>query len=130
MVSRVQCLILAYAVLTLGTGIGCSAYQSEARKFLESQAYEYAGVNASSYLLDCQNSWSDTEGRDSDMELNETKIYWMSPSSVRVSLIEQPYSCDYDFQIPERAQAGLESAADLTKALSSTDPRPGRIDNL
>jgi hypothetical protein len=103
----------------------CSLYQSEGRKFLEKQAFEYAGVSAQANLLSCQSSAANDRFR---LIRTETRALVYAhpekPLQIRVvPLVDRRYDCDYGFTTDEELDAKVSSAIELTlQHLSSEAP--------
>ncbi|NJL26295.1 MAG: hypothetical protein HC902_14865, partial [Calothrix sp. SM1_5_4] len=79
----------------------CSIYQSEGRKFLEKQAYEFAGKTAQANLLGCQShtvvgsDWAHM----SDSPLAQVYVSESESFELRVFPVEAEdgFACDYRF---------------------------------
>ncbi len=122
-------LFKSFSFAMIGLFIGaCSIYQSEARKFLESNAYDYAGVSAEAHVVSCASPAALTSD-DLEPEAHESAlIYRLSPVNIRVMVLDSTYSCDYAYEASTDADAGLEGAVEYTLKRQLTDPSPGRID--
>ena len=102
---------LIFSLLSLSA---CSVYQSEGRKFLEKQAFEYAGVQA--HLVSCQNVQS-TDGLTLIHSEPRAEIFSsaINPLAMRVvPLGDRPYSCDYGFTSTDEMAAQFSPAIGLT----------------
>ncbi len=103
----------SFLVLLLSLS-ACSVYQSEGRKFLEKQAYEFAGVQAN--LLSCQKVQA-TDGLTRIHGEARANIYSSSsqPLVMRVvPLGDRPYSCDYGFTTADEMSSKFSPAIGLT----------------
>lgn len=92
----------------------CSAYQSEGRKFLEKQAYEYAGVQ--SHLVSCQNTNS-IAGANLVFSEQRASVYSTDgqPLAIRVVPSTGPaFSCDYGFANGDELTHKLTGAIEYT----------------
>ncbi len=106
---------IALAALLVAAAQGaCSLYQSEGRKFLESQAFEYAGVQAN--LKSC-----DTLGAGPGGELrftNERADVFQRPDqplTIRViPRAHEPQACEFQFNDPTELDDRLPLAIEFT----------------
>lgn len=101
----------------LGSISACSLYQSEGRKFLEKEAFEYSGAQA--YLSSCPGY--DVAVADLTLvERTSTAQIFQLPTESNVRIVtnsENPYACDYGFATPQERDAILNSAIELTLRL-------------
>jgi hypothetical protein len=96
---------------------GCSLYESESRKFLEKQAFEYAGTAAQANLVSCQNaSYSDEwqfagfSGRtDTYVRRDDAMVVQMVPRTRR------ELSCIFRFQSRDEFNDKFADAEALTE---------------
>jgi len=95
----------------------CSVYQSDGRKFLEKQAYEYAGVEA--HLMGCQASAGAT-GTKLIQADGRAEIYSLDDQPLQIRVIpvemEKPraFSCDYGFTTTDELNSKLTGAIEYT----------------
>lgn len=107
-------LILILTALGLAA---CSLYQSPGRKFLEKQAYEFAGVSAEAHLTGCQYVPFEREW----VELNNTplaRIYTHETAEFQLRvfplLAAHGFSCDFQFTSAQEMFEKMDAAVDLT----------------
>lgn len=104
----------------------CSIYQSDGRKFLEKQAFEYAGVQAQENLLGCRQA-PGVHGFNLFHSEARALIFRseMKPLEIRVvPLGHRPYGCDYGFANEEELNADLTPAIELTLRQLQGSPTP------
>lgn len=104
--------LLAIAILLSG----CSLYQSEARKFLEKQAFEYAGAAAAPNLLDCTQATYSSEWL-LFMGTDRVRVYRHGEDLLDVQVIpdeHKEFSCLYRFESEEEFEQRFEAAEYLT----------------
>lgn len=106
---------VAFAILASLAALGCSVYESGGRKFLEKQAFEYAGVSAASNLKTCHTAWASTGDWRLDQDTGRAFLY-VKQNDLRVITQEQSakYGCEFQFESPDELQAKRESAVHLT----------------
>lgn len=107
-------------VLTLIFSLcACSVYQSDGRKFLEKNAYAFAGVSAlqaQPYLLSCQNEpaaapWVE-QSRTSEAEIFENEGF-----ALRIQPLQATdFTCDYLFSSAQQLVEMTDNAVALTMA--------------
>lgn len=103
-----------FAILALSA---CSIYRSDGRKFLETQAFEYAGTNAQSNLQGCQiaaplSQWvqmSQTPLARIFVHDNDSFELRIQPTETSVD-----FSCDYQFGSAQEMFEKTSAAVDLT----------------
>lgn len=95
----------------------CSLYRSDARKFLEKQAFEFAGVALQANLLGCP---SEIENADWTLatETQDASIYVNTRSAHEMQVIVGPtdaaYSCTFRFSSEQEMVEKTEDAVKLT----------------
>jgi len=108
-------------VLSIATILSsCSLYQSEGRKFLEQQGFEYAGVSAQAYLRDCQEA-KPTEGWVKLTETPLARVYVHETDSFEMRVLPNQdnlsdFHCDYQFPSAKDMMEQTSAAIDLTLA--------------
>ena len=96
---------------------GCSLYRSEAREFLEKQAFEYAGVAAQANLLGCP---VDIENADWTLasETEEARVYLNDEGMYEMQVIsnkgDTTFKCMFRFSSAQEMVEKTEDAVDLT----------------
>jgi len=100
---------------------GCSVYQSEGRKYLEKQAFEFAGVAATENLLACDYSgvdasWVLTEQTEqTDIYVSENQDFKMKVQVQRANGDLSPsYGCGFQFGSAQEMYEKSADAAALT----------------
>jgi hypothetical protein len=96
--------------------VGCSVYESSGRKFLESQALQYAGYQAQANLVSCKHETATTTWL--MFESNErAQVYVFDGDSfqMRVEPLEdRTFSCFFKFSSAEELYKKSADAVDLT----------------
>jgi hypothetical protein len=98
----------------------CSIYQSDGRKFLEKQAYEFAGVDAQQNLLGCQSGSDSSAGQWTQLshtQLARVFVHETDDFELRVVPItsdDSAFSCDYGFTSAQEMFEKTPAAVDLT----------------
>lgn len=108
-------------ILSIAALAACSVYQSEGRKFLEKQAFEYAGVEAQPNLKGCA-AYSSSQGLTEIHSDARAVVLQSAPLEIRVvpqvdatgKPVQSPYSCDYGFTTPEEQNSKLDPAIELS----------------
>lgn len=104
-------------ILICTLACGCSLYRSDARKFLEKQAFEYAGVAAQANLLGCPGDvenadWTlASETEDARVYLNDEGLYEMQVISNKG---DTAFKCMFRFSSAQEMVEKTEDAVDLT----------------
>lgn len=108
-------------LLTALTTSACSLYQSEGRKFLEKQAFEFAGASAQQFQTACNNEGSSRAW----VKISETAhatvfVHDSDGFELRVFPIDDPsgFHCDYSFPSAQEMFEKTEAAVDLTIAMA------------
>lgn len=94
---------------------GCSLYKSDGRKFLESQAFEYAGVSAAQNLQQCHRNWSPSGDWRLDQDTGTTFTF-IKGSGLRVFAQTPPanFGCEFHFESAEELESKRQSAIEVT----------------
>ena len=107
-----QLLFSALSIISLGA---CSLYQSDARKFLEKQAFEYAGKSASAYLTGCDEELLGEEwlmvSRTDSARIYASEI---EEFTMKVKLQGGTFSCAFRFNSAQEMIEQTPAAIDLT----------------
>ncbi len=92
----------------------CSVYQSDGRKFLEKEAFEYSGAQA--YLLKCPGAEADVRDLELTHSDSRAQVFrFKNSQNIRVLTHQQPaYACDYGFANALEVAALQEPAIELT----------------
>lgn len=97
---------------------GCSAYQSEGRKFLEGQAFEFAGVQAQANLQQCSFELEDatwTFVRSTpEADVFARDVDGVYQLHVKSKAETPSFGCDFAFATVEERFTKSEDAVDLT----------------
>lgn len=108
-----------FSILIFLTLAGCSLYQSESRKFLEKQAFEYAGVAAQANLVGCPGDLQDAEWNLSE-ETDEARVYLNDLQDFEMQVIpnhgDTTFKCVYRFSSAQEMVEKTQAAIDLTLA--------------
>lgn len=114
-------LLISVSLLT-----GCSVYQSDGRKFLEKQAFEFAGVNAAANVTNCGYASSEVINQTSEAKLwtlsekgENTETYVSESTEFAMKVLttgESPsYGCDFQFSSAQEMIEKSKDAAELTR---------------
>lgn len=104
-------------ILICALSCSCSLYRSDARKFLEKQAFEFAGVALQANLLGCP---SEIENADWTLttEIQDARIYVNTQSAYEMQVIAGPshaaFSCTFRFSSEQEMVEKTEDAVKLT----------------
>jgi hypothetical protein len=109
-----------FSILILSSfAIGCSLYQSESRKFLEKQAFEYAGVAAQENLVGCPGDIADAEWTLSE-DTEDARLYLNDAQEFEMQVIpnrgDTTFKCVYRFASAQEMVEKTQAAIDLTLA--------------
>ena len=114
-----------FLVCSLAAVTGCSLYESDGRKFLESNAFGYAGVGAQANLQGCNRPENQTNwvlmSQDDRAELYsaESETYQM-----RVALKDNSnFNCDFSFKSAREMFDKTNEAEDLTVHQLNSQPQ-------
>lgn len=109
----------AGAVAWLGCGFllaACSIWQSPSRKFLEQQAFEYAGVSVSANKTGCQ-AGASNEGWILLSKGNLANVYEFESQDFELRVVptaDAAFSCDFRFSSAQEMYEKMPDAIDHT----------------
>ncbi|MBX3022400.1 MAG: hypothetical protein KF799_12070 [Bdellovibrionales bacterium] len=106
-------------------GLGaCSLYQSPGRKFLEKQAFEYAGVKAQAYQMACEQG-ATLKGWAPFSQSTQAHVFTHETNEFQIRVVTAgdplPFSCDYQFASAQEMYERVGDAIDLTLAQSHAE---------
>jgi hypothetical protein len=109
--------LLLLFTLSLAATSGCSLYQSDARKFLEKQAFEYAGVAAVPNLLGCPGDIADADWTLAS-ETQKARVYINDAAEFEMQVIlnqgDTTFKCVFRFHSAQEMVEKTEAAVALT----------------